>query len=302
MVRIAHLSDIGLPILSQSSRGWRRQWSDVSERVNDHKPDLIVITGDVLASAWPRSIATSRLTWFLKELLPETFQAAQLLVVPSKHDIHIIDAMRHNRAFSDVFQQLTHDRGGWQSPIDDRVHLFTLDSKASAFAHGRVDVRDLGVATIPQECSDRHVHIFVMHKDLKPAGQASKRLTELDGPRRLVEVIATLGFDIVFHGHRQLSTFYAGAHASQRRCLAIAAPRVSVPAWHGFNIVEVGDNRQVAVYNLTRAYDGWLLPQLVALHEPSGKFKSTVGNPKATTYLERNAMKRSRRCTLPARS
>src|SRR4051812_26774016 len=106
MVRIAHLSDIHVPIWRKAK--WLERWNDIAHEVQSHKPDAIVITGDIQTSAWPAPRAKDPLKCFVKEPPPTPLGTADRIYVPGNHDVNTSHGLgRRGQLAASVFEQIT---------------------------------------------------------------------------------------------------------------------------------------------------------------------------------------------------
>lgn len=278
MARLAHLSDIHLP-LGLTGR-WPKLWRDVAGAVCEAKPDAIIFTGDILDSAWPLTQAKRRLAWFVNEIAPATLpKNIPLFFVPGNHDLNTIQGLGRRRIIAaGVFEKTTHTVSGWQDPIRDTIHIYTIDSNhATWLARGAVNEEDLQSAELPASCKNAdHLHVFALHHSVftEPTRPGEHRFTTddaslgLDDPDRLLRKLSEFGYDVVLHGHRHLSTSDTYAEpVAERRSGAlwlVGAPSATKRAWQGFNLIDAQTHGRFQVSAVMQAQGRWLHPQLIA--------------------------------------
>lgn len=277
MVRLAHLSDVHVPLTL--TKDWLKRWRAAASKLREQNPDVIVITGDILTAAWPLWRAKQQLEWFANDLAPETLGTAPRIYVPGNHDVNPSYGLgKRNETAAAIFQKVTGFETGWHPPVANLVHIYTVDSNhATWLARGAVQEDDLRNAAIPPTCDNLdHVHIFALHHH---ARRKQRRLGEnplttsedtlgLDDPTRLLSKLAELGYDIVLSGHRHLSSsdIYAEPIAERRAeaLWLIGAPSATAANWQGFNLIDALRYGSFKVSAVMQAQGQWLRPHLIA--------------------------------------
>ena len=192
---LVHLSDIHFPFLADPK--WDGRWEALVTRIHDHKPEVILITGDVLDLAWWPFSGTSRLRNFYDNYVAAAFEGAQIIHVPGNHDIKPFKGLGAvDPALKAQHSAVPGGALGWQPPVSNILHVFTADSNySSLFARGRVPAAVLESAALPSECaSASHIHIFAMHHHVVPEAKrqgensltADERKLGLDDRDRLL--------------------------------------------------------------------------------------------------------------------
>ncbi|WP_029008103.1 metallophosphoesterase family protein [Azospirillum halopraeferens] len=182
------------------------------------KPDLIVISGDLVQRARRRHFEEARA--FL-ERLPFPY-----LVVPGNHDIPVYDLLRR---FIDPFHHYKHYISGDLSPfhVDDEIAVLGLNTARSVildFSHGRINrgqidrIRDVFGELPP------HVFkvLFTHHPFLPPPDAPRTRLVGRHGPA--LSVLEDCGVDLLLAGHlhRAYSGDIMSFHTQVARSILVA--------------------------------------------------------------------------------
>lgn len=253
MVRLAHLADVRIP--RWPTKAWREHWTEMAKEVVLLKPDLILITGDLLTWSKPIKLAKQRLAWFVKEFAPQTLQTQAIYFAPGSRDLQVDSSgAMSDTLHQPVTQRDTLLRAGW---LDNSANIhINVVSVGDAKRLLHKDATDLSRIAIPLDCTSRqHLHIFALHPDpyARQAGDPSLLLAKLE----------ECGYDIVLTAQRS-----ARDHAmpvAERRLNGlwlIGAPRATGKVWQGFNLIDVETFESFKISTVTR-FD-WKHPYLIA--------------------------------------
>jgi 3',5'-cyclic AMP phosphodiesterase CpdA len=247
MRTIAHISDLHF------GREDPGIVSALEEELNEDRPDLVVVSGDLTQRARRREFEAAR--DFLQRL------GAPVLSVPGNHDIPLFDVARRILQPLDRYRRYIHAH---DNPfyVDDEVAVLGLNTarRSELRGDGRISLVQMGLlrqrfAPLPA----RLARVLVAHHPFLPAPNGPAQALVGRGLQGL-QAAEAAGVDLLLTGHlhrgftgdvrthhvtikRSILVFQAGTAVSTRlrgeansyNLIAIDAPRLSctVHAWDG---------------------------------------------------------------------
>lgn len=212
MKTLAHISDLHFGRIDHAVV--EGLLGDLMER----KPDLVVISGDLVQRARRRHFEEARA--FL-ERLPFPY-----LVVPGNHDIPVYNVVRR---FTDPFRYykryITHDLSPFH--VDDEIAVLGLNTARSVildFSHGRINRSQ--IERIAEVFGDLPPHVFKVlfthHPFLPPPDAPGTRLVGRHKPA--LSALEACGVDLLLAGHlhRAYSGDIMSFHTQVARSILVA--------------------------------------------------------------------------------
>lgn len=241
----------GLGRLARFSRA-RERWLRMLDELESHRPDHVLLTGDLTAMGHPDELEA------VHETVRPLLAARRLTLVPGNHDRYV-----RPRAFEDVFgAALASDLPGLADAqgypfvklLGEDVALVGLDSTRvrgwSQYVVGRLGRAQLGALVRALEhpaLVSRTVHVLCHHGPLSSDGRREWVESALiDGPR-LLEVLA--GRSVVFHhGHSHVRSWH---RASASRPHLFGGGSSTEPGRDGFWVLDVDDHLALEARHVT---------------------------------------------------
>lgn len=210
---IAHLSDLHFGRIDPAVV------AGLEADLRAHRPDLVVISGDLVQDARTRNFEAAAA--FLRALPFPT------LVVPGNHDIPRYDLL--GRFIGDPFRRYRRHIGDDLSPthIDDEIAVLGLNTARSVildFSQGRVNARQLArVRDVFMPLPPDPLRILVTHHPfLPPPGMPRARL--VGRVRMALPILEEAGVDLLLagHTHRAYTGDMAAFHHGLGRSILVA--------------------------------------------------------------------------------
>jgi 3',5'-cyclic AMP phosphodiesterase CpdA len=180
--RIAHVSDLhcGSPHFQ----------ADLLERaieeINELRPDVAVITGDLTSDGYEREYRTAR--EFVDQI-----ECENLIVVPGNHDSRNVGYLHFEELFGPRASTLR-KRG---------VTIVAEDSSEPDLDHGQIGRNRY--PTIEQEFAHpADLRVFVLHHHLLPVPGTGRERNIVYDAGDLLEVLLRAGVDLVLAGHKHV--------------------------------------------------------------------------------------------------
>jgi 3',5'-cyclic-AMP phosphodiesterase len=180
-VKIAHISDLHF-----SSSLFVQKWADnVAKRIEEERPDLLVVTGDLTTEGYIPEFELAKS--FLDRL-----ETKDRLIVPGNHDAR-------NMGYA-IFEEMLGPR--FPCFRGEGVTVLGLDSTEPDVDDGHVGREHYG--TIRENLSGPNVRILALHHHLIPIpGTGRERQIPTDAGD-LLGVCKEVSMDLVLSGHKHL--------------------------------------------------------------------------------------------------
>ena len=269
-IRIAHLSDVHARLFRPRARSWRQRWDEIAHDVRSQRPDVTVITGDLLDGTWPGHWARCALDYLWNDCLRGLRDISQVIVLPGNHDSKRFFGLGgvRNSAAAIHRDVIGPQSDGWLEPTRF-LHLFVAHADHSGpLANACVLPSVLESARIPRQCAQDHLHVFLLHHHLIPEPTRSREspittshfALRLTNASTVLDVITGEGFDLVLHGHRHLATFhqYADPIRNRQNAWIVGAPSAMSLEYPGFNIIVAREDGTFDVHARLLSQDRWV--------------------------------------------
>lgn len=193
MARLIHVSDLHFGAHDD------RLVAAVEQRIDEEKPDLVVISGDFTQRA--RTEQFKQACAFLARLRES---GHEVLGVPGNHDIPLYDVLRRFLSPLNRYRRYIDDSLCPMIDLADATVLGINTARSLTFKDGHVSheqiayIRDSFAQTDPDKA-----RLLVMHHPLfaLPVGEGPELADPMRDSDRALEVIAELGVDVLLAGH-----------------------------------------------------------------------------------------------------
>lgn len=253
MFKLAHITDPHLPVpkpqlaelLLQPKRGlsywaWVRKkrsqhdkaiLDQLTDRIQQHKPDHLVVTGDLIQISTPAEFAAAK--HWLRQLGPPD----NITVIPGNHDAHVAVPWKQGLGLWADYMPHEGDEE-FTSPGPARnwtdfprlrtfgnialISLNTARPTAIGLATGELGTRQLqNLETLLSDCHTRgQCRIILLHHPPVPGTTSLRKALKLRDAERLGALLARTGAELILHGHEHEFFDYT-----------IAGPTGPIPAW-----------------------------------------------------------------------
>ena len=193
MARIAHLSDIHFgandPEIVSATLAW----------LDDHRPDLVVISGDLTQRAREKQFAAAADYIGKMEAM-----GLQVLVVPGNHDVPLYDVFRR---FLAPLERYKRHIGQELCPFfenDDVAVLGINTARSLTFSDGRVNREQMDmIRTRFADVAERKTRILVTHHPIFriPLGEGGELAEAAGRHQDAVKAMTDAGVHIALAGH-----------------------------------------------------------------------------------------------------
>jgi 3',5'-cyclic AMP phosphodiesterase CpdA len=193
MARLIHLSDLHFGAHDP------RLVEAVEKHIDEHKPDLVVISGDFTQRA--RTEQFKEACAFLERLRDA---GHEVLAVPGNHDVPLYDVLRRFLSPLTRYKRYVDDELCPFHQLPDAAVLGINTARSFTFKNGHVSheqmrfIRDSFAATDPDQ-----PRILVTHHPLfaLPIGEGPELGHLMDDQQSALEAIAEAGVDLLLAGH-----------------------------------------------------------------------------------------------------
>ncbi|MEO6433624.1 MAG: metallophosphoesterase [Sphingomicrobium sp.] len=205
MARLIHLSDLHFGAHDD------KLVAAVEQRIDEDKPDLVVISGDLTQRA--RTEEFQQACDFLARLKDK---GHEVLAVPGNHDIPLYDVLRRFLSPLNRYKRYIDDTLCPMIDLADVTVLGINTARSLTFKDGHISheqidyIRDSFGNTDPGK-----TRLVVMHHPLfaLPVGDGPELAAAMDDSDRALEVLAELGVDLLLAGHNhRASVTHADDH------------------------------------------------------------------------------------------
>ena len=189
MTLIAHISDLHI---SESDFD-KKIFMDAVREINDLKPDMIVLTGDLTNNGYYKQFQQA--TKYL-----EMFESP-LFAVPGNHDAR-------NLGYQ-TFEELIGEKS-WKLTMDDNFTVIGLDSSSPDENKGHIGTpQHMWLEHQLDECViNDNFSVVVLHHHIVPIPQTGRERNVLSDAGDILKTITSHEVDLVLSGHKHVSNIW----------------------------------------------------------------------------------------------